>query len=54
MCKSLKAERAYYYLGKTASTIAAMAIAKAVSRTAEGEEVAEENQIMRDLIHATR
>lgn len=31
-----------------------MAVAKAVSRTAEGDEVAEESQIMKDLVHSTR
>lgn len=53
MWKSLDAERAYC-LGKTASPVATMAIAKAVSRTAEGDEVAEGNQITRDLVRATR
>lgn len=53
MCKGLKAERAYY-LGKTTSTVVTMAVSKGISGTAEREEVAEEIQIMKHLVHAAR
>lgn len=53
MCRGLKAERAYYP-GKTTSTVVTMAVSKAISGTAEGEEVAEESQIMKDLVRAAR
>lgn len=53
MCKGLKAERAYNP-GKTASSVATMAVTKTVSETAEGGEVAEDSQIMKHLVCTTR
>lgn len=53
MCKGFKAERSYY-LGKTTSTVVTMAVSKAISGTAEGEEVAEESRIMKDLVRDAR
>ena len=53
MCKGLKAERAYNP-GKTASSVATMAVTKTVSETAEGGEVAEDSQIMKRLVCTAR
>lgn len=53
LCKGLKVESTYH-LGKTARTVVTMAVGKAISRTAEGHEVTEENQIIKDLVHTTR
>ncbi|KAL0625395.1 putative uncharacterized protein CCDC28A-AS1 [Plecturocebus cupreus] len=52
MFKGMKAEPAYY-LGKTTCTVLTTAITKAVSGAAEEGEIAEGNQIMKNLVHTT-
>lgn len=51
--KALKAEGAYYF-SKTASTVITMAVTKTISETAEEGEVAEESQVMKNLVCTSR